>query len=526
MPKFQFTGCSHLKAEPSLITLEVFSSLQIPGLFIIGLAGQEIQEAKERVRAAILSLGQRLPQRKLVVNLSPSSEKKSGTHLDLPIALALLSHGIESSGPPIRVFAWGELGLEGEIKPTDKVLRPLYCAWKRGASVVFGPPIPDWVLPLLRKSENLGSIPEPIYFPVQSLQESWDILKELNQESIITRQKALPQEGTSVWPENQESSAQDENLLPLHPRVLKALILSELGQLHLVILGPKGAGKSHALSWRKALQGPPSPEQILQSILLRELGSGESSVPPTLNPIVREVGPEVRPASLVGSSRERALHPGELTLAHGGLLITDEVLEWARDARECLRIPLETSFVYLSRVDFKETLPAHWVWVATSNLCACGGWPLSRPRQVASTQVCRCGVRNQENYLARLSGPLRDRVDLLIVVETCSSLRESTPPDAIDIDQLKEQIKRRRQELSSTLGQPPGLMTGRECEAFLAQNPDLKSQFDELSESMTLRRRHKLLRVALTHAAWEGRTSLSLDDLLIAATFYEEWPWS
>lgn len=525
MPKFQFTGCSHLKADPSLITLEVFSSLQIPGLFIIGLAGQDIQEAKERVRAAISSLGQRLPQRKLVVNLSPSSEKKSGTHLDLPIALALLSHGAESNGPPTRVFAWGELGLEGEIKPTDRVLRPLYCAWKNGAAVVFGPPIPNWVLPLLRKCEALSTLPEPIYFPVRSLQEAWEYLRGLNEKNISKTQAICTEESLLQFPEDKKQKDDSEKLLPLHPRVLKALILSELGQLHLAILGPKGAGKSHALSWRKALQAPASAEQILQSILLKELCTGASS-PPTLSPIVREVGPEVRPASLVGSSRERALHPGEFTLAHGGLLITDEVLEWARDARECLRIPLETNSVYLSRVEFKETLPARWVWVATSNLCGCGGWPMCRPRQLASTQVCRCGIRNQENYLARLSGPLRDRIDLLIIVETCSSLRESKTTEEVDVDQLRKKLEERRRELSSVLGVLPGQMTGRACEAFLAQNPEIRGQFDELTESMTLRRRHKLLRVALTHAAWERRALPNFNDLLTAASFYEEWPWN
>lgn len=503
---------------PSLQWIEVSSSLQIPSFHIIGLPAPEVAEARERVRSAIESSGLDFPRRRIVLNLSPASIRKQGTGLDLSMALAVLAASERSSiqDPSLRWVAWGELGLDGRVKSVGQITRALYSAWKERARALFLP-LPDaeeaqrlipWIS--LCGDENLlGEPPEII--PVNDLSEAWSLFK--SRTLGLHTLSSLPQTQDKILISSsgpsplEETVTQPASLLPLPPALERIILASAVGQHHLLILGPKGTGKSHALEWRIALQAPADPLTRLRGKLLEELSL---RAPSSHGALARRIGSQVRPAALIGSLGPGWVQPGEFTLAHGGLLIADELPEWPRDSREVLREPLERGAITLSRVGGSEELPADFVLAATGNLCPCGGWP---PELPMSSQIpgkpgkgskiprCRCSLRGRTQYLHKLSGPILDRVDLVALHASTES--EPCSNEKAPLSRVMKQAEQARMLLISRWGTLPGSLGAEAIERTLSENPQWAKE-SALNRGVSLRGRHKLFRVALTLAALDG----------------------
>jgi len=526
--------------QPSLQEIEVATFFQLPHFQIIGLPGPEVAEARERIRAAIEASGFEFPRRRVVVNLSPASIRKQGTGLDLAMALALLrvswpnsssstqrlAPGRNASGSAIRIGAWGELSLEGNIKPAGQLTRVIHAAWNGGLHYLIlsrtemSGALESLELILRVRMEMSVSAREdrfpgdpPQLIAVDHLREAWDILAHRAQGDPVP---SFSHSGLQSGGYLQKSTVFEEksvppSLMPLSPLLQRMVCAAVAGEHHIFLLGPKGAGKSHALEWLIALQMPPVSWDQLQNQLIQEMRPyflAERPYPsnrPTRP--VRRISPQVKPASLIGSARGNKIRPGELALAHGGILVADEFLEWPRDSREILREPLERGKVILSRVCGAVELPARFQFSATGNLCPCGGWPsfIPMPSDQEGKKIhrCRCPTALRKKYLAKLSGPIMDRIDLVAWVFQCNGNSVEKNLECSGFENLLEKITQAQSTLIHRWGSTPGTWDGAETEALIRAQRNFHLNLIKYPE-LSLRSRHKILRLALTFAALDG----------------------
>lgn len=505
--------------EPVLQWIEVASYLQIPSFHVIGLPSPEVAEARERVRAAIEAAGLEFPRRRVVINLSPASVRKRGTGVDLAMALGVLqdSYGLGPRASGRKAVAWGELGLDGAVKPSGQVTRAIYAAWRADVDLLILPASEradaearlDWI----RAS---GELPGegPALATAETLIEAWKLLKAYGKrgsDAIVAR---APDRAPGAEDAATARDGGSPGLMALPASMERVLGAAAAGAHHLLLLGSRGTGKSHALEWLMALQPPLPPALRVKHALLEELGAGGGRLPGSASVPVRRIGAQARPAALIGGAGAgNGVRPGELTLAHGGLLVADEFLEWPRDARETLREPLERGAVTLTRAHRSVELPARFALAANGNLCPCGGWPREIPLPEASSAGragrCRCTELAKRTYLARLSGPILDRMDLVVLVAGTSRERKGTgrapaPSRAAErLEDLRERTRAARERSLTVWGCPAGQLDSAKLEAILASRPDWQDALDPASFA-SLRARHKTLRVALTLAAWDG----------------------
>lgn len=506
----------HNGIDSTSISVEYHSRFQIPGFTILGLPGPEIQEARERIIAAFHASDLEFPKQRISVNLTPASLRKWGTGHDLAIALAILQarQSPLQHHDPESVLAWGELGLDGCIKAAgqipaliDLLLQPAQPRWTKiilsSADAELYESTLEW-----RKQHAL-KIPQVQMVAIQNLKQLSDGIAALTQPGTSsekpTRAFALPKRSTPTL----ETPVEISNLLPLSESLQRTLCISLLGRHHLLLLGPKGVGKSYALEWAKHLCPAASIEQQWNHCLQTE------KIPDAQAPL-RWVHSQVKPAHLLGSFRKHRLIPGELARSHGGILVADEFLEWPRDAKECLREPLQNRRFELVRADGRCRVECDFQLMATGNLCPCGGLP----RQVKSllglsspthrTWNCRCVQHEVERYLSRVSGPILDRIDLVSVVSELSE-PESSPHHAIELfHSLRQKIRDGREFSRQTYG---GLLTELSS-AEIRRVVQIPSEFKKALESIqSLRSRDKILRVGATIQCLERSDELRPEHL-------------
>jgi len=504
----------HREVIPTLQWVEVASSFQIPSFQIIGLPSPEVAEARDRIRSAIEAMGEEFPKRRVVLNLSPASVRKRGTGLDLAMALAILASkapiDLETSFK-VRIVAWGELGLDGRVKPIGQITRTLFASWQAGADFLIISQ-EDYSMALdalagIKGSQECSDSP-PILVPVENLREAWDLI--VSKRILKNEQPELPAR-EAIHSVHFDHST----LLPLSPALERIVGVAALGSHHLLLLGPKGTGKSHALDWLVALQEQVSPDLRLKTALLEELRNFQSAVGQLSSQKnhfpVRRVGPQVKAPALVGGVTASGVQVGEFSLADGGVLIADELPEWSRDSREALREPLERGKVSLNRIHGSAEMPACFVLAANGNLCPCGGLPAGISKSSVSEghsdefvpSACICPERLRKNYLMRLSGPVLDRIDLFFLsVEFPRKNSGGAVDSKSAYDRIKEKINRCGELNRARWGGPAGLITSQRLEELLSENPKWRQEIERIPVS-SLRRRHKLLRVALSLSAWD-----------------------
>ncbi len=549
--------------DPLLQEIEVATFFQIPSIQIIGLPSPEVAEARERIRSSIEASGLKFPKKRIVLNLSPASVRKRGTGLDLAMSLAILTLGHPSDR---HLGAWGELGLDGTVKAAGQTVRAVYAAWKGGLDTLFlsqdeldlAKLAKTW---MMKKGEFSHSPPSLV--PVSTLIEAWKILSSLKvkagsgfehlkmdlhdfkggddfkveSEKTELRNKELLAE---------EIQIKNLGLMPLSGVMERILGVAVAGHHHLLLLGPRGTGKTHAIEWLMALQSEPEPQDWLKHHLIAELtgihqfSHRKSS---SLNfeskfsaEWVRRVGSTVRPAALTGGFSHSLIRPGECSLAHGGMLVADEILEWSRDSREVLREPLERGKVTVTRTQGVIEFPAQFLLAATGNLCPCGGWSPQissfggawkeedRKKSLGvkpSFLRCQCTDLARRSYLSRLSGPFLDRLDLIAFVTLPSEVPSLSLSAFERWKFLKGKVQEVQTQLRKSWGVLPGVLSGEQLEAVLQDHPLLRESLSYLSLS-SLRARHKTLRLAMSLAAWDGFLEIDNVHLMEAASYRAE----
>lgn len=476
---------------PDRLSIEVATSLQIPSFQIVGLPAPEVAEARERIKASIETSGLEFPRKRVVLNLSPASVRKRGTGLDLPMALGILAQTSPmpaSSPPDLNLLAWAELSLDGSIKSTGQILRPIYCAWRFGIEQVLLPESDKTAA--IRALKKLAPVFEktggfcPRLIFAHHLAQAWFKISHLTQESPTAVEPNVAND--EIEPNSSDFDQSFNTNAHVVSSLGRILGVAAAGDHHLILLGPRGAGKSMAVDWLSQVRPPLSAEDVCMRDLANELGQRSRTQDE------RRVSRPSSAASLRGHWRGADLRSGEFSSAHGGLLIADEFPEWSRDCREALREPLETGSVRLHSVEGSAELPARFTLAATGNLCECGGY------DGTGTSNCRCSIRSRELYLSRLSGPVLDRIDLRVCLK--KSEGQTSTVSSGEVRQKVQEVRDRSLDRFKTAS---GRIPAPVLENYLNQNPQI-SHHPAIEGALSWRSRHKTLRVALTLAFWDS----------------------
>ncbi|RCK76871.1 MAG: MG(2+) CHELATASE FAMILY PROTEIN / ComM-related protein [Anaerolineae bacterium] len=384
-------SCAMIGLDGVVVEVEVDTAQGLPAMVIVGLPDAAVQESRERVQAAIKNAGLRYPRGRLVVNLAPATVRKEGPAYDLPIALGVLACTgqipLESVQDAIVV---GELSLDGKVRHTRGVLPMAALARQQGFRRIYVP---------LADADEAALVPELEVLAVESLGELVAHLRgqqDLKPHPSIDLQ-SLPAVGQSDF---QEIKGQEH--------VKRALEVAAAGGHNVLMIGPPGAGKTLLA---RAMPGILPRLTIEEALDVTRIYSVADQLPPDA-PLVR-VRPFRAPhhtishAGLVGGGNWP--HPGEISLAHRGVLFLDELPEFSPRTLEVLRQPLEDKVVTISRAQGSLTFPANFQLVAAMNPCPCGYYGDHQ-------KVCTCSAQMVTRYQKRISGPLLDRIDIHVEV--------------------------------------------------------------------------------------------------------------
>ncbi len=396
--------CATLEGvQAKVIEVEATFTKGLPGFAVVGLASNDIQESRERVKSALLTNDFIFPPLKITINLSPSDLKKSGTHLDLPIALliALNKEPVNEEG----LFVFGELGLDGRVK-TSSMLFPLILSLKE-QGIIKRAIVPKEAI------EYLSHISGVEFIAVESLKEAIGLYKsgtfEANIESFSYNAEMIELEGKSYFYEKRyEGNFADVKGQNIAKR---ASLIAAAGMHNLLMEGNPGCGKSMIAKRIKDILPPVYEEEIL-SIAKHQFLDGIIPDFSAHRPI-RAPHHTATSASIFGGGSLQA-RIGEVALAHKGILFFDELPHFSKIILEALREPLQDRKVHIARVNAKIEYEADIMFVAAMNPCPCGNL-------LSKTKVCRCGDIEIKRYQNRLSDPFLDRIDLFVVMQEVGS---------------------------------------------------------------------------------------------------------
>ena len=470
------------------VSAECFLSGGLPAFDIVGLPDAAVREARERVRAAVKNCGAKFPVSRITVNLAPAGQKKAGTVYDLPILVGILAANGDLPAPPEDAAFLGELSLTGALRAVTGVLPMAMAAREAGVKQLFVP------------AENAAEA---------TLAGGLTVYGVSDVESLVAHLKGeTPLSPAPLWElEEEDLSAPDRQDVMGQENVKRALEIAAAGGHNLLLIGSPGSGKS-MLSKRlpSILPDMTRREALESSAIWSVAGMTDPKHPLLTHRPFRAPHHTASAAALAGGGP--LMRPGEISLAHNGVLFMDELPEFRRDVLEALRQPLEDGDVTVARAGGTLHLPARFQLICAMNPCRCGwrGHPSGR---------CRCSDKDVERYVEKISGPLLDRIDLHVSVPSVEyemmRRRETPEPSAA----VKQRVDKARaiQEARFAGSQTTcnAYMTPAQIKAFCpldaAGDALMKNAFTRMG--LTARSHDKVLRLARTIADLEGEENIS-----------------
>ena len=480
------------------VSVECDLSGGLPAFNVVGLPDAAVSEARERVRAAIKNCGFTFPVSRITVNLAPAHLKKVGTLYDLPILVGILCAGgqLKLSGPSCAFV--GELSLSGRLRPCAGMLPMALCAKREGIESLYVP----------EENASEATLAEgPAIYPVRDLGQ---LVRHLTGEDPITPASPWqPGEHTRPCPDFSQVKGQEQ--------VKRALEIAAAGSHNVLMSGPPGSGKSMLARRLPSILPDMTREEALEATEIHSVMGLTSPDHPLidLRPF-RSPHHTISPIGMSGGGSNP--RPGEISLAHNGVLFLDELPEFPKEVLEVLRQPLEDGQVQISRAAGTVTYPSRFMLVCAMNPCKCGwyGHPSGR---------CRCTEGEVKKYLSRLSGPLLDRIDLFVEVGALNFDELSQRQPSESSAAIKARVDRARaiqEERRAVTAVPCNARLGREgldryCALDEGGQRLMKGAFEHMG--LTARSYDRILRVARTIADLDGSETIRPDHLAEALQY-------
>lgn len=467
-------------------------SAGLPAFEIVGLPDAAVKEARDRVRAAIKNCGFTFPVSRITVNLAPANQRKGGTVYDLPILAGILAAGgqLRLDGPDSAYV--GELSLSGSLRPVVGMLPMALAARRAGIKRLYVP------APSAAEATLAGGLE---VYPVESV----------GQLAAHLRGEA-PLEPAAAWtPGPEDFACPDFADVKGQENVKRALEIAAAGGHNLCMVGPPGSGKSMLARRLPSILPDLTRREALEATEIHSvLGLTTSEHPLLVRRPFRSPHHTVSAMGMAGGGSSP--RPGEISLAHNGVLFLDELPEFSKEALETLRQPLEDGRVQISRVSGTAVFPARFMLVCAMNPCKCGwrGHPSGK---------CTCSDKEVEKYVQKISGPLLDRIDLHVNVPSVEyeAMRRKSKPESSA--QVKERVDAAR-AIQSRRFEGTGIpcnaqmtppMVGRFCELDARCDALMKSAFERMG--LTARSHDRVLRVARTIADLDGAEHIGVEHL-------------